>query len=95
MKAEKNTPAPIATKAERDRNFSRLAENAVKHQARVKLYGQAVLMFAGFGIFFTSLALTQDPANGDIARDLELLALFGLLVGAFGFACFYNDNKNN
>jgi uncharacterized membrane protein len=89
--AEKTPRNPIRTKAD----LNDLARKAADHQKRLRLYGQSVLMFTGFGLFFTALFCASQPAQNDIARDLELVALFGLLVGSFGFACFYNDNKNN
>lgn len=91
MKAEKKPLSPIRTKAD----LNDLARKAADHQKRLRLYGQTFLMFWGFGVFFTALFNASQPEHSDFSRDLEFLALFGLLVGSFGFACFYNDNKNN
>jgi len=94
MNTHKKKPNLIATKAERDRNFSNLVNKAIDHQKRVRLFGQMFLMLTGFGLFFSAIYCASQPEHSDFARDFELFALFGLLVGSFGFACYHQDNKN-
>lgn len=73
--------------------FNKLAQRAEAQRRKTRLIGQSILMLAGFGLFFSAMYCSTQPQHADFERDFHLFALFGLLVGSFGFLNFYQDNK--